>query len=222
MVIEIFPPLNTADESGLLAIGGDLEIESLLLAYRSGIFPWPITEEGVLAWFSPWQRALLFFDEFHLSRSMQKKWRQACLSSDYTFKINSAFEKVIKHCADYSNRKSQDGTWITDEIIQAYIQFHYAGYAHSIECYYCGELVGGLYGVAIAGTFAGESMFYRKRDASKLALCYLVEYLKAKGVQWIDCQQLTPLLSSFGARELSRDRYLELLEESMAKEVKLF
>lgn len=217
MVITAFPPVSEANEYGLLGVGGDLEIESLVLAYRSGVFPWPVFQEDVLTWFAPPLRALLFFDRFHISRSLQKRLRSTTLR--YSF--DTAFPQVIERCASAKNRKGQAGTWISPEICQAYIQLHGAGYAHSIECWNGSQLVGGVYGVAIGQMFAGESMFHSETDASKLALCWLVEHLSKQGVTWLDCQQLTPLLESFGAEEVSREDFMELLATAVNQPAQL-
>ena len=217
MAVLKFPSVETADEMGLLAVGGDLEVESLLLAYRSGIFPWPLSDDGTLTWFSPPMRTLLFLDRVHISRTLKKKLK----SGEFTFSFNTAFVEVINACAVAKNRKGQFGTWITEEMVEGYIELHHAGYAHSVECSVeCkrgSRLVGGLYGVSIGGMFAGESMFYHETDASKLALCVLVERLREQGVEWIDCQQTTPLLSSFGAEEVERSRFIALLSESLGR-----
>lgn len=214
MVIEQFPPVEEADdETGLLAIGGDLEVESLVLAYRSGIFPWPVDEE-LLTWFAPKKRAVLFFDDFHVSRSLIR-FRK---TKEYEFKLNTRFEDVINLCAEVVNRGDQRGTWITQEMIPAYIEFHKAGYAHSGEIYYEGELAGGIYGVRIGNMFAGESMFYRQSNASKLALVHLIEWLQVQGITWMDCQNLTPLLEGFGAVEIERGRFMEMLGECIGTE----
>ncbi|MCB0323472.1 MAG: leucyl/phenylalanyl-tRNA--protein transferase [Bdellovibrionales bacterium] len=215
---EYFPPVEEADEWGLLAVGGDLSVETLLLAYRSGIFPWPVFESGPLAWFAPPERALLFIDEFRIGRSLTKRIRKA----NYEIRVNTSFVEVLEGCADVSNRQGQHRTWITAEMIQAYRELHYAGFAHSIECWEQGELTGGLYGVAIGRTFAGESMFYRRPEASKLCLCFLVDYLRARGVSWIDCQQLTPLFERFGARLIDRRDYMRLLQQALRSEGTLF
>ena len=206
MTISQFPPLDTADEDGLLAIGGDLDVDSLLLAYRSGIFPWPLNSE-ILAWFSPPKRAVLFFNELHISKSLEKSLRH----SDYEIAFDRNTARVIRSCSEAKNRKGQRGTWITKDMVHAYIRLHEAGYCHSVEYYKQGELQGGLYGVRIGGFFAGESMFHIKRDASKICLLNLVERLKSEGMSWLDCQAMTPLLASFGAREIERDQFLELL-----------
>jgi leucyl/phenylalanyl-tRNA--protein transferase len=206
MTISEFPPVSDADEDGLLAFGGDLEVESLLLAYRNGIFPWPI-DTSVLAWFSPPQRALLFLHEFHSSRSLRKEARGPV----WSYSLNSHFDQVIELCAKAKNRKNQRGTWITPQLVAAYKQLFRAGYAFSAESYYNGVLVGGIYGTCIDGKYAGESMFYLKANASKLALLFLVEELKSKGIAWIDFQVLNPFTESLGAREVGRDEFLTLL-----------
>ncbi len=218
MVIQSFPPVETADEIGLVAVGGDLEVESLLLAYRSGIFPWPVSDASTLTWFAPPERAVLLFDQFHVPRRLQRAQR----SSAYRFAIDEAFEEVISACALSDNRKGQEGTWITGEMVEAYVRLHKAGYCHSVECYDGERLVGGLYGVAIGGMFAGESMFYREPNASKFSFCFLVEHLRAQGVTWLDCQQLTPLLHQFGATTLPRVQFMGLLEEAIKQEISLF
>jgi len=217
MVIAQFPPLETADEYGLLAIGGDLDVESLLLAYRSGIFPWPV-DSRTLAWFTPPERTLLFLDEFRISRSLEKERRKTTLR----FGFDAHFPAVIHACAELKNRKMQSGTWIIPQMIEAYIELWKAGYAHSIEAHDGDKLVGGLYGVSIGGMFAGESMFYRQPNASKLCMCHLVSYLKEQGVEWIDCQVMTPFLKSLGAREVERRKFIKMLAIEVEKEVKLF
>jgi leucyl/phenylalanyl-tRNA--protein transferase len=207
-----FPPLELADPAtGLLAVGGDLEIDSLELAYRNGIFPWPLIDESLL-WFAPPQRAILEFDEFHCPKRLTR-WLQ---NSTYTFKVDADFLSVIKACARSRNRKNQGGSWITEEMINGYYGFHEAGYAHSFETYTsAGKLVGGMYGVLLDNYFAGESMFYTETNASKYALVNAVEYLKDEGLTWMDVQQQTPLLASFGAREIPRDEFMTKLEEAL-------
>ena len=217
MVIEAFPPLSEADESGFLAVGGDLEPESLLLAYRSGIFPWPVRERQ-LAWFSPPKRGVLFLKDFHPGRTLQKVRSRA----GWSYSFNKRFDEVITACALTPHRRGQSGTWITRQMIRGYSEFHRAGFAQSVETYFEGELVGGLYGVAIGGFFAGESMFFTRSDASKLALCHLVEHLRAFDVPWIDCQMVTPLFESFGAVEIKREQYLELLATEISRKIQLF
>ncbi|MBN8550479.1 MAG: leucyl/phenylalanyl-tRNA--protein transferase [Deltaproteobacteria bacterium] len=212
MTIVAFPPVEQADDQGLLAIGGDLEIESLLLAYRSGIFPWPLDEE-TLAWFSPCPRTILYLDRVHIAQSLRKILKR----NPYTFAFDRNFPTVIRRCAEIKNRGKQRGTWITRDIIDAYEEFHRVGYCHSIECYEEQELIGGLYGVSINGMFAGESMFYRKPNASKLAFVFLCEFLREQGVKWLDCQVMTPFLASFGAVEVPREEFIGMLKHSLSR-----
>src|SRR5690606_17061009 len=156
---ESFPPVDRADEFGLLAIGGDLDVDSLLLAYRSGIFPWPI-QNGLLTWFAPPRRAVLFLDEFHISKSLRReRRRKGC-----HVRTNTAFREVVEACADSSHRRNQRGTWINDDILEAYVALHKAGFAHSVEVYVEDRLIGGVYGVALGLMFAGESMFHRESN----------------------------------------------------------
>lgn len=218
MAIVRFPPVELADENGLLAVGGDCEVESLLLAYRSGVFPWPVFDDGPLTWFSPPRRAVLFFDKLKIPRSLRKERRRCSLS----FSVDTCFDAVIEHCRSSANRAGQQGTWITDEIVAGYRNLHLAGYCHSVECTRDGRLVGGLYGVSIGAMFAGESMFYLEPNSSKLSLLYLIEYLQERGGTWIDCQQMTPLLASFGAEEIARPDFLELLERTLKLPISLF
>lgn len=217
MTISSFPPVEEANEFGLIAIGGDLDVDSLLLAYRSGIFPWPL-DRRILTWFAPPKRAILWLKDFHISHSLRKKRK----SGNFSFSVDQALEQVIRSCAQYRNRKGQTGTWITPEIIEAYIAFHRAGFCHSIECWHKGIIAGGLYGIAIGGMFAGESMFHDKSDASKLALWFLVEYLKKRDVSWIDCQVMTPFLESLGAVEIARPAFTNLLRAALTRRIVLF
>ena len=211
MVIRAFPPLTETDENGLLAIGGDVEIESLLLAYRNGIFPWPFNEEFI-AWFSPERRAILDLETFKVSRTLRKDLKKA----GYEITYDQEFRSVVESCAELKNRKGQSGTWIIPEMVEGYVAFHDAGYAHSVETWKDGKLVGGLYGIRIENFFAGESMFYRAPNASKAALVALVEKLKAEGVKWIDCQVMNPFFESLGAKEISRKEYLVLLKKALS------
>ena len=202
--------------SDVVAMGEDLRVETLREAYRKGIFPWP-HDELPLPWFSPRRRAVIFFDELHVGRSLRKAQKRA----PFTFTIDRDFPAVIRACAE-SERPDQDGTWIAPEIIAAYTRFHAAGDAHSVEAWEDGTLVGGLYGVDAGGVFTGESMFYRRPDASKLALLFLVEHLQARGVTFIDCQVMTPHMRYLGARDIGRGKFLDLLAETQAKALKLF
>jgi leucyl/phenylalanyl-tRNA--protein transferase len=209
MAIIAFPPVETADDDGLLAIGGDLEEESLMLAYRSGIFPWPINE-GILAWFAPPQRAVIFLDEFRVSRSVRRELKHKRFST----RMDTSFHEVITHCAEVTNRGDQGSTWITPEVIDAYSNLFKRGVAHSFETYHDNTLVGGLYGIRVGKFFAAESSFYRMTNASKLAMLALVEYLQKEGISWFDCQVLTPFSESFGAREIPRSDFMKLLGEA--------
>jgi leucyl/phenylalanyl-tRNA--protein transferase len=210
MVIEAFPPVSDADEFGLLAVGGDLEVPSLLLAYRSGVFPWPL-DSRTLTWFAPPERTILVLEDFHCSRTLQRTIRK----SPFRFAINHDFAAVINRCAETINRPGERGTWITKEIIRSFTILHNAGFAHSFECYDGDELVGGVYGVSIAGFFAAESMFYRKPNASKMTLLFLVQHLAAQGVPWIDAQVMNPFLQSLGFIEITRGKYMRLLDERL-------
>ncbi|MCL4135821.1 UNVERIFIED_CONTAM: hypothetical protein GTU68_014970 [Idotea baltica] len=184
----------------------------LRAAYSSGIFPWPVEDYDGIPWFAPSQRALLFIDELRVSRSLRKLLK----NNSYQMRINSSFAEVIRACS--AARKTESGTWITSEIIEEYTKFHQLGFALSVECFSGTELVGGLYGVNIGGFFAGESMFHLQSNTSKLCLVYLLDKLVAQGVSWIDCQQMTPLLESFGARAVERQAFMGLLEEALSRD----
>jgi leucyl/phenylalanyl-tRNA--protein transferase len=189
--------------------------ELLIDGYEHGIFPWPFGEEERIPWCSPKKRALLFFDEIHLPRSLEKARRTA----DLTYSRDRAFESVIRACADVP-RPGQAGTWITGEMMRAYTELHRRGRAHSVEAWKKTEngerLVGGIYGVDAGGAFSAESMFYREPNASKLALLHLIDLLKEKGSEWLDIQQLTPHLQRLGAREIKRLDFLHRLSRAQA------
>lgn len=202
-----FPPAEEALPDGLLAAGGDLSIERLLLAYHSGIFPW-FNEEDPILWWSPDPRCVLFPDALKVSKSMQQVIRKGV----FEFRINTAFEQVITHCASIA-RPDQPGTWITQEIIAAYVAMHQAGYGYSAECWLDGELVGGLYGVWLGKVFFGESMFSRVSNASKFAFIQWVRYLQQQGIQLIDCQMHTLHLESLGAKMIPRADFIQLLQQ---------
>jgi len=200
----------------MIAIGADLHIETLRDAYRHGIFPWP-HERLPLPWFSPRRRAVLFFDELHVGRSLRRSEKK----SGFHFTIDRAFRDVIRACAT-AERAEDQGTWIGPEIIEAYTQMHDAGDAHSIEVWEGEELVGGLYGVDSIGVFTGESMFHRRTDASKLALLRMIEHLRERGATWLDCQVITPHMRALGAREIPRSKFLDLLAQTQAADLELF
>jgi leucyl/phenylalanyl-tRNA--protein transferase len=204
----VFPPASRAlrTPNGLLAAGGDLAPERLLAAYRNGIFPWFSPGEPIL-WWSPDPRMVLFPDQVRITRSLARTLRNAA----YEIRLDSAFERVITACAD-TPRDGQNGTWITTEIQAAYRRLHALGYAHSVETWQSGELVGGLYGIALGRAFFGESMFSHRTDASKIALAHLCRFLAEQGFGIIDCQMETAHLASMGARPISRAEFLTRLD----------
>jgi leucyl/phenylalanyl-tRNA--protein transferase len=203
-----FPPVSRAlrEPNGLLAAGGELSAERLVDAYRHGIFPW-YSDDQPLLWWSPDPRMVLFPAELRVTRSLKKRLRRR----DYEIHADTCFEQVMRACA--GPREGQDGTWITDDMIDAYCELHERGLAHSVETWIGGELAGGLYGVALGHMFYGESMFTRATDASKLALVHLVSQLERRGFGMIDCQMKTPHLAAFGAREIPRSEFMRRLQE---------
>jgi len=200
-----FPPMEMADEDGLLAVGGDLSRERLLHAYHNGIFPW--YENKYILWWCPDPRFVLFPEELKISSSM----KQLLKKQSFEFTINRDFNAVISQCKAIS-RRGQDGTWITEEMRNAFNDLHAAGYAHSAEVWLNGELAGGLYGIRLGKIFYGESMFSRISNASKFAFIRYVEQLKSEGVELIDCQVYTSHLESLGARMIPRKQFLHLIK----------
>ncbi len=206
-----FPPPELADENGLLAVGGGLSPQRLVSAYRSGVFPWPLGDSHTpMLWFSPDPRFLLFPKELHVSRSMRAFLRRAC----FELRVDTAFAAVIRGCAS-AHRPSQEDTWISAEMIAAYVELHRLGYAHSFESWDGVRLAGGVYGVALGKAFFAESMFYDEPNASKAALIGLVTTLGDRGYRFIDCQQETPHLVRFGARPVDRAEFLALLGRAL-------
>ena len=205
----VFPPVEHADASGLLAVGGDLSTERLLTAYRQGIFPWFEPGEAIL-WWSPDPRLILEPEGLQVSRSLRATWRQGL----FEVRVDTSFARVVQSCA-VAKRKGEQGTWISPEVQRAYTELHQQGYAHSVESWHEGELVGGLYGVSLGRCFFGESMFANEPDASKVALVALVELLKARDVGLIDCQVTTEHLVRMGAREVPRSEFLRRLDEAL-------
>ena len=216
MAIIQFPDPRTASPEGIVAIGGDLHPDSVLAAYRQGIFPWPV-EKLPLLWFCPAERGVLDFAALHIPRSLRRARRQSPLR--YT--IDRAFRQVICACAE-TPRPGQQGTWITPAVIDAYVRLADLDVAHSVEAWADDALVGGVYGVDVDGAFAAESMFHRYPNASKLALLHLVEHLRARGLDWIDVQTLTPHMARLGARLAARDEFLERLASTRARRLRLF
>jgi len=201
-----FPDPRLADEEGLVAVGGDLSVQRLLLAYRSGIFPWTVAP---ITWWSPDPRAIFEMDGFHLSRSLRRVIRR----QTFQITVNRTFREVIDGCAEPA--KGRRRTWVTPEFIEAYSELHKQGHAHSLECWQDGRLVGGIYGVAVGGFFAGESMFHRVPNASKVALYHLVEHLRRHEFKLLDVQMLTPVTEQLGAIEITRENYLERLRSAV-------
>ncbi len=202
-----FPPLSYAltEPNGLIAIGGDLSATRLLSAYKQGIFPWFNEGEPIL-WWSPDPRMVLFPDELKVSNSLKKTLKK----QPFEIRFNTAFREVIKACSQ-TPRDGQGGTWISADMMNAYCKLHDLGYAICMESWLDGKLVGGCYGIKIGHMFYGESMFHHVTNASKVAFVYLVEHLKNQGVGMIDCQMKTPLLTSFGGREIPRDNFMQNL-----------
>lgn len=206
----IFPPVELAEPDGLLAVGGDLSTERLLIAYRSGIFPWYEGEH--ILWWSPDPRFVLFPSRLTISKSMKAVIKK----KNFRFTTNTAFPEVITRCKKIS-RKDQDGTWITDEIKAAYIAMHEKGYAHSAETWLDGTLVGGLYGIRLGNVFYGESMFAEVSNASKFAFINYVEQIKKEGVRIIDCQVYTEHLESLGADMIPRKEFIRILNQNFVE-----
>jgi leucyl/phenylalanyl-tRNA---protein transferase len=202
-----FPPLSQAlnEPNGLIAIGGDLSAVRLLSAYKQGIFPW-FNESEPIMWWSPNPRMVLFPDELKISNSLKKTLK----NNAFEVRMDTAFQAVITACSQ-TPRGTQSGTWISPEMIAAYCELHHLGYAICVESWLDGALVGGCYGIKIGRMFYGESMFHHVTDASKVAFVYLVNHLKNQGVELVDCQMKTPLLTSFGGREIGREEFMQNL-----------
>lgn len=200
-----FPPVRQASPEGIVAIGGDLSAERLMLAYRNGIFPWFDSDEPIL-WWSPPERMVLLFPELKISKSM----RNVINRGNFTITWNTAFEQVIANCRSIK-RDGQNGTWISNDMIEAYTELHRLGYAKSVEVWQDDELVGGLYGIDLGHIFCGESMFSKASNASKLAFIYLAKKLERENYRLLDCQVHNDHLESLGAREILREDFLEIL-----------
>ncbi|HLX72235.1 MAG TPA: leucyl/phenylalanyl-tRNA--protein transferase [Verrucomicrobiae bacterium] len=200
-----FPEARQARRDGLVAIGGDLSVDRLLLAYKSGVFPWTVDP---ISWWSPDPRAILELDRLHIPESLKKILRK----NVFEVTIDRAFAQVIENCAKAPGRAE---TWITREFIDAYTRLHERGCAHSLECWRAGELVGGIYGVGIGGFFAGESMFHLAPNSSKVALCHLVRHLRERDFALLDIQMLTPVTKQMGGITIPRDQYLDRLKAAV-------
>ena len=209
-----FPPAESADPDGLIGFGGQLAPDWILDAYRHGIFPWPVCGDiEMLAWWSLDPRAVIELDRFHVPRRLAN----TCRSARFTTTLDRDFRGVIEGCATANDRLGN--TWITPDMLEAYVRLHELGHAHSVEVWREGRLAGGVYGLAIGGLFAAESMFFRVRDASKVALVRLVEHLRARGYRLFDIQQLTPHTAQFGAIEIPRRDYLRRLADALEQPV---
>jgi leucyl/phenylalanyl-tRNA---protein transferase len=206
-----FPPVEQASPDGLLAVGGDLRPERLLEAYRHGIFPWYSDNQPIL-WWSPDPRTVLFPDKLHISRSLKRSLRPGL----FNVTLDRCFRDVMRHCAGPRPQYPDGGTWITAEMLDAYQRLHELGHAHSVETWQEGQLVGGLYGVALGGAFFAESMFTRVSDASKVALVSLVRQLQTWGFRIMDCQQSSPHVLAFGAESIPRPEFLDNLATALA------
>ena len=209
-----FPSPHLASKQGLLAVGGDLSPRRLLLAYRMGIFPWYGQNEPIM-WWSPDPRLVLYPQELQVSKTLHKIVRQ----KRFQVTLDTAFEQVIRACAQV-RIDNNEGTWIVDDMIEAYCRLHRSGYAHSVEAWYQGALAGGAYGVSLGRCFFGESMFTRLSNASSVALVKLVEYLRSQAFEMIDCQVTTGHLIRFGAREVPRSVFLAQLKKTLAAETR--
>jgi leucyl/phenylalanyl-tRNA--protein transferase len=210
----IFPHPSEAVEDGLLAIGGDLSPERLVIAYASGIFPWYGVDDPIL-WWSPNPRLVLYPEKFKVSKSLKQTLR----NKPFDIRIDFAFEEVIQNCSKVP-RKGQNGTWITPEMIEAFVKMHRLGLAHSIEVWEGNKLVGGLYGLSLGKVFFGESMFHKRKDASKIAFYYLSQLALKWDFKFIDCQVTNSHLLSLGAEEIDRDDFLDQLADALEEETK--
>lgn len=202
----VFPPVHLSEPDGLLAMGGDLSPERLLLAYKNGIFPW--YEGEYILWWSPDPRFVLFPKDLKINKSLKSLLNK----NVFDFTINKAFKQVIHHCKE-TKRTGQQGTWITDEVEKAFFRMHELGYAHSAEVWNDDELVGGLYGIKLGKVFFGESMFSKESNASKYAFTKYVQQLQEEGIELIDCQVYTGYLESFGARMIERKDFTNYLQQ---------
>jgi leucyl/phenylalanyl-tRNA--protein transferase len=207
-----FPAVEHATPEGLLAIGGDLQTERLLEAYRHGIFPW-YNEGQPILWWSPDPRTVLFPERLHVSRSLKRSLRPG----RFLVTFDRSFDRVVRHCAGPRPQHPEGGTWITPAMIEAYVSLHEEGYAHSVETWQGDQLVGGLYGVAIGSAFFAESMFTKVDDASKVALVSLVRQLRAWSFRIIDCQQSSPHVLRLGAEDIPRREYIEHLSKAVTQ-----
>jgi leucyl/phenylalanyl-tRNA--protein transferase len=203
----IFPPVDQASEDGLLAVGGNLDVETLSVAYKHGVFPWPVQEDYPLTWFAPNPRGIIQKEDIHFSKSLLKFIKK----SNFTVKVNTDFDRVIYECA-VTKRKNENGTWIIDPIIKGYTELFKAGKAYCFSVYLDDKLVGGLYGVCFGKLLSGESMFFKEDNASKQALYSLLNFIIEADIPFIDTQMVTPVIESFGGKNVSRDVFMVKLK----------
>ncbi len=208
-----FPSVSRAKSSGILALGGDLSTERLILAYNSGIFPW-FSEGDPIIWWSPKERFVLFPEKIYVSKTM----KQILKRKTFTITFDKDFETIIRNCQQ-TPREGQDGTWITSEMMEAYIELHKLGHAHSVEVWQDDKIVGGLYGMVVGGVFCGESMFAHVSNASKAGFITLVKTLQSYGIVLIDCQTRTNHLESLGGEMIPRNDFIKILEEQKDKKI---
>lgn len=208
----VFPHPKLAESDGLLAIGGDLCVDRLTLAYMNGIFPW-FNEGDPILWWAPKSRYVIFPEKIHISSSMKRLINKVERGEEFQITYNKDFRKVIRACGDV--RRNKEGTWITEDMIEAYCRLHEEGYAESVEVWHEGELVGGIYGVVIGKCFFGESMFSTMSNTSKLALIYLCKALKEEGFRFLDCQFHTNHLESMGGEEIDFEKYYKYIKEGL-------
>lgn len=215
----MFPPVEFATPDGVLCQGGHLTSWSLLSAYSQGIFPWPHTGYDLL-WFAPPHRGVLFFDEFYLNSRL----RRALRNSGFRITFNECFSEVMRACAAprWCEGEWETGTWINDEVLESYTELHRLGFAHSVECWRDERLVGGLYGVNLGLYFAGESMFHREDNASKMCVVALVEKMSEAGAYWLDIETLTPHFEKMGARLVPREQFMELHRAAVHSKTRIF
>lgn len=203
----VFPPVDSASEDGLLAVGGNLDIETLTTAYKSGVFPWPVEEGYPTTWFAPDPRGIIDLKDYKISKSLKKFLNK----TDYKVMFNHDFEQIITRCS-VIKRKHETGTWIYQDIIDAYTKMFDQGLAYCVSVYEADKIIGGLYGVCIGELITGESMFHKKDNASKVALVYLLDKLQAKNIPFIDTQMVTSVIESFGGKNIPRSDFMKRLE----------
>jgi len=217
MPTSTFPPLSAADETGLLSIGGSLSVELLLSAYSNGIFPWPVSDRSLIPWFSPPKRGILRYDELHVNKSLKRSIK----TSGFSITFNRDFESVIMETARHHS-KNNNSTWLTKNMIKAYTELHHEHHAFSVEVWHRSNLCAGLYGVNINSFASGESMFYKKNNAGKIAVIALLNYLNLHGSGWLDIQMVTAASRSLGGREIEREIFMDLLKLAIARPNNLF